>query len=132
MGLFQSHSDRAAQQAEKEQQLMAALRQAAAPYEPMVLAGLQRLTRWAFPEDQIERVDEAAGGYAWRLWHTRADGSRFVDVTAQVFFEDRRPDKPVLFLATLKTPGGTHYVAQGPLTPEDVDHVLRRCVASHE
>ncbi len=127
MGLFHSHPN---QPSDKELQLQSQLRQAAAGYEPMVVAGLQRLTRWALPDDQIERVDDAASGYVWQLWHTRQDGSKFVDLTVRVYFEDRRADKPALFQAVLKTPAGISHAIDGQLSPEDLDFALRRCVAS--
>ena len=131
MGLFHSRSDQPNQKALQEQQLQNQLRQAAAVYDGVVTAALQRLTHWAFPGGQIDRVDEATAGYAWQLWHTRADGSQFVDVLVQVYFEERRPDRAQAFLIKSKTPGGRSTATQQALQPEDLDYGLRVCVTSH-
>ncbi len=63
MGLFHSHQS---QPSDKELQLQAQLRQAAAPYEAVITAALQWVARWALPECQVERVDDVANGYQWQ------------------------------------------------------------------
>ena len=115
---------------DKEVQLQSQLRQAAAPYDGMVTAALQWLAHWAFPECQVERIDDAAGGYQWRLWHTREDNSRFVDVTVSVAFANRHPDKPESFLVIFRTPGGRQRSEVRPLYREDLHYALRCCVTT--
>jgi len=131
MGLFHSHSDQPRQPDNKELLLLNQLRQASAPYEPMVTAALQWLANWAMPECQVERVESAASGYQWQLWHTRENGSKFVDVTVAVFFPDRHPDKPDGFVVDFKTPGGYERSATGPLIREDLFYTVRRVVSAH-
>ncbi len=97
----------------------------------MITAALQWLARWALPECQVERIDDVASGYQWQLWHTREDNSKFVDVTASVYFDDRHPDQPKMFLVVYKTPGGWSHAVDCPLYREDLHYALRRAVASH-
>jgi hypothetical protein len=127
MGLFRSHSN---QPSDKNLQLQNQLQQAAAPYEAAITPALQSVARWALPECQIERVESAAHGYQWQLWHTREDNSRFVDLSAQVYFEDRRPDRPKLFLVQFYTPGGVSRTVQCQLYREDLMYALRCALAS--
>jgi len=130
MGLFHSHADHPNQPNDKEALLQNQLRLASAPYEPMTMGALQWLVLWAFPEGQVDRVDHPAGGYEWRLWHTRDDHSQFVDVTVMVVFADRRPDKPQSFLVDFQTPGGWKRSELRPLTREDLHYALRCCVTT--
>ena len=131
MGLFHSHADRPNQPDDKEVQLRSQLQQAAARYDAVVTAGLQWLARWAMPECEVERVENAATGYQWRLWHTRQDGSKFVDVSVGVYFPDRHPDNPQSFFVEFRTPGGTSRTADSPLEPEDLRYAMRRAVSTH-
>ncbi len=128
MGLFHPHPS---QPDDKELRLRSQLQQAAAPYEAVIMAALQWVARWALPECQLARVEDAAAGYQWQLWHTREDGTQFVDLTVEVYFLDRSPDQPRMFMVAFKTPGGASHTVDCPLHREDLMYALRRAVASH-
>ena len=127
MGLFHSHPA----QPNDQGPLRGQLQQAALPYEGVIITALQWTAAWALPSCQIGRIDNDGAGYQWQLWHTREDGTTFVDVTAEVFFEDHHPDKPKMFLVTYQTPGGWSHRVDCPLVREDLYYALRRAVASH-
>ena len=106
------------------------LQQAAAPYDAVISAALQWAANWALPDCQVARVEDAAHGYQWQLWHTREDTTRFVDVTVVVYF-GASPDKPKMFLVTFQTPSGWRRSIQCPLLREDLFLAVRRALTSN-
>ena len=127
MGLFHPHTS---QPSDQEPQLQSQLQQAVAPYEAVITAALQWAANWALADCQLARVDDEAHGYQWQLWHTREDNTRFVDMTAMVYFENNHPDKPKMFVVTFKTPSGYNSVFDCPLLREDLYHVLRHALTA--
>jgi hypothetical protein len=49
-------------------------------YNEMVTKALERLTRWAFPDSQVERKDQVN----WLLWHTTENNKKYVDVSVEL------------------------------------------------
>ena len=84
-GLFGGKS-REEREAEK-QELQRNQREAADRYEAMVTKSLEQLTRWAFPDSQIERSGDAE----WKLWHTADNGEKYVDATVLMEFDAAEP-----------------------------------------
>jgi len=87
-------------------------------YEEMVTNALMRLTRWAFPDSQIERKE----AFTWQLWHTTDSGKKCVDVAVTLQFEKGRPAQ---FLCSESL---QPEIAE--LNREDLDDALRMCICS--
>ena len=85
-GLFGGKS-REEREAEK-QELEHLQREAADKYDATVTKSLEQLTRWAFPDSQVQR----SGAAEWELWHTTDNGEKYVDVTVTLEFNDDKPD----------------------------------------
>ena len=119
-GLFGGKSDeeREAKKRQKEAQLEGRQTELANRYDDMVTKALERLTRWAFPDSQVEREE----GAEWQLWHTADDGEKYVDVTVTLYFEKGE--------ATCFMCDGPLYLASAELTREDLDTGLRQCISS--
>ena len=92
--------------------------EAANQYDDMVMNALKRLTRWAFPDSQIERKDAVT----WQLWHTAEGGKKYIDVAVELQF---RKGQPVSFLCSESLQPQT-----ADLTREDLDDALRMCICS--
>ncbi len=92
--------------------------QAANQYDDMVTNALKRLTRWAFPDSQIERKDAVT----WQLWHTTDGGKKYIDVAVELQF---RKGQPVAFLCSESLQPQT-----AELTREALDDSLRMCICS--
>ncbi len=88
-GLFggKSHEEREAEKHQEQTQLKCLQAKAANQYDGMVTKALERLTRWAFPDSQVER--QSVG--VWQLWHTTDDGEEYVDVTVELQFDKGQP-----------------------------------------
>jgi hypothetical protein len=113
--------NRGAREAERQEEQAQQLRRQAKTanqYDEMVTKALERLTRWAFPDSQVERPKAGE----WQLWHTAEGGTRYVDVAVTLQF---RGDRPVSFLCHESL-----YMADAELTREDLDEALRRCICS--
>jgi hypothetical protein len=113
-----SREEREADKQQKNAQLQRQQAEVANQYDGMVTKALVRLTRWAFPDSQVERESAAK----WQLWHTTDDGSKYVDVAVTLEFDQ---DQPVSFLCD-----GSLNMADAELTREDLDEALRRCICS--
>jgi hypothetical protein len=111
-GLFGGKNS-AGREAEKQQET-----QAAAQYDEMVSKALQRLTRWAFPDSQVERQ----GATKWQLWHTTDSGKKYIDVSVELKFDKGKP-KSFICSDSLQPE-----VAR--LTREDLDDALRMSICS--
>ncbi len=85
-GLFGGKS-REEREAEK-QELEHLQREAADKYDAMVVKSLEQLTRWAFPDSQVQR----SGATAWELWHAVDNGEKHVDVTVTLEFDGDEPE----------------------------------------
>jgi hypothetical protein len=130
MGLFGRGEERRQQEAEKRRELLGRWRQTALAYDALVRAALERLTHWAFPDSQVEAIDDDTFAYRWQLWHTGADGGKFVDVYVYVGVEDEnKPDRPDSFHAVMQLPSRNHK-RRSPLTREELDYALRHCISS--
>ena len=90
---------------------------AADQYDDMVTKALERLTRWAFPDSQVERQ-----GTRWHLWHLTESGKKYIDVAVELQFDD---DQPESFICSESL-----YYADAELTREDLDNALRRSICS--
>jgi hypothetical protein len=91
---------------------------AADQYDDMVTRALERLTRWAFPDSQVERP----GVGKWQLWHTADNGEKYVDVAVELHFDG---DQPESFLCSESL-----CMADAELTREELDEALRRSICS--
>ena len=103
---------------EEQAQLLHRQAKTANQYDEMVTRALERLTRWAFPDSQVERPRTGE----WQLWHTTEHGDKYVDVAVTLQF---RGDRPESFLCHESL-----YLADAGLTREDLDEALRRCICS--
>ena len=92
--------------------------EAAEYYNEMVTKALERLTRWAFPDSQVEHPDTSV----WQLWHTSDEGKKYIDVAVTLQF-DR--DEPKTFLCSESL---SAQIAE--LTREDLDDSLRMCICT--
>ena len=92
--------------------------EAANQYDRMVTQALERLTRWAFPDSQVERRPDVK----WQLWHTTDDGEKFVDVAVELYFEKGRLK---VFICD-----GPLQITTAELTREALDDALRECICS--
>jgi len=120
-GLFggKSREKREAVKQQKQAQLQRQQAEVANQYDGMVTQALEQLTRWAFPDSQVERH----GVGMWRLWHTADNGEKYVDVAVTLEFDE---DQPACFLC-----GESLYLAKAEsLTREDLNDALRRCICS--
>jgi hypothetical protein len=91
---------------------------AANQYDGMVTKALERLTRWAFPDSQVERVNSVT----WQLWHTRENGEKYIDVLVELLF---KKDQPHMFMCSK-----TLHPETAGLNREDLDEALRRAICS--
>lgn len=87
-------------------------------YHEMVTKALDRLTRWAFPDSQIERKNDLT----WQLWHVTDEGKEYVDVEVELRL---KKDKPVSFLISQ-----TLQPQVSDLSREDLDDALRIAICS--
>ena len=120
-GLFggKSREEREAVKQQKRAQLQHRQVDVANQYDGMVTKALEQLTRWAFPDSQVER--QGVGG--WQLWHTADNGEKYVDVAVTLVFDE---EQPTCFLC-----GESLYLAKAEsLTREDLNEALRRCICS--
>lgn len=119
-GLFggTSREEREAGKQQKQAQSKHQQAEAAQQYDGMVTKALERLTRWAFPDSQIE----SQGVGKWQLWHTTDDGKKHVDVAVTLEFDD---DRPKSFLCDESL-----HMESAELTREDLDDALRMCICS--
>lgn len=86
-------------------------------YDVMVSKALDRLTKWAFPDSQVERKDQAN----WQLWHTTDEGKKSIDVSVEL---QMKHGKPGSFLISSVQP------QTAELTREDLDDALRIAICS--
>jgi hypothetical protein len=87
-------------------------------YDEMVSKALDRLTKWAFPDSQVERKERAI----WQLWHTTNDGKKYIDVSVEL---QMKHEKPGSFLISDSVQPQT-----AELTREDLDDALRIAICS--
>jgi hypothetical protein len=87
-------------------------------YNEMVSGALQRLTRWAFPDSQVERKDQVS----WLVWHTTENNKKYIDVSVEL---QMKHGKPASFLISNSV---QPRVAR--LTREDLDDALRIAICS--
>ena len=113
-----SREEREAEKQQKQVQLERQHAEAANHYDEMVTKALERLTRWAFPDSQIERQ----GVGTWQLWHTTDDGKKYVDVTVELQFDK---DRPKSFFCD-----GSISMHIAELTREALDDALRQSICS--
>ena len=113
-----SREEREMDKQQKQAQLQRQQAKAAEQYDGMVTQALERLTRWAFPDSQVERQ----GVETWQLWHTTDDGKKHVDVAVTLEFHD---GQPTYFLCSESLQPET-----AELNREDLDDALRMCICS--
>ena len=87
-------------------------------YNEMVSGALQRLTRWAFPDSQVERKDQVN----WLLWHTTENNKKYIDVSVEL---QMKHGKPASFLIS-----NSVQPRMAKLTREDLDDALRIAICS--
>lgn len=116
-GLFQKRGSQN-KEAIKPEQVTSSQAEAYNRYDGMVTQALERLTRWAFPDSQIERPTLNK----WQLWHTTDDGKKYVDVSVELQFSKGQP-KSFFVDGSLQT-----VVAK--LNREDLDDALRQSICS--
>lgn len=87
-------------------------------YNEMVTKALERLTRWAFPDSQIERKDQVT----WQLWHTTENNKKYIDVSVELQIKH---GKPRSFLIADSIQPQT-----AALSREDLDDALRIAICS--
>ena len=87
-------------------------------FNEMVSRALQRLTRWAFPDSQVERKDQVS----WLVWHTTENNKKYIDVSVELQIKN---GKPASFLISNSV---QPRVAR--LTREDLDDALRIAICS--
>jgi len=114
-----SREERESERQQKQAQLQRQQAEVANRYDGMVTKALERLTRWAFPDSQVERQ----GVGKWQLWHTTDDGKKYIDVAVTLHFDE---DQPTSFLCGESL--GLAIAQQ--LTREDLDDALRQCICS--
>jgi len=120
-GLFggKSREERETEKQQKQAQLQRQQAEVANQYDGMVTKALEQLTRWAFPDSQVERH----GVGMWQLWHTADDGEKYVDVAVTLEFDE---DQPTSFLCD----GSLCFARAEQRTREDLNDALRRCICS--
>jgi len=87
-------------------------------YNEMVTKALERLTRWAFPDSQVERKDQVT----WQLWHTAENKKKYIDVSVELQIKH---GKPKSFLI-----GDSIQPQIAELSREDLDDALRIAICS--
>jgi hypothetical protein len=87
-------------------------------YNEMVTKALERLTRWAFPDSQIERKDQVT----WQLWHTAETNKKYIDVSVELQIKHGKSSS---FLIADSIQPQT-----AELTREDLDDALRIAICS--
>jgi hypothetical protein len=87
-------------------------------YDKMVSAALDRLTRWAFPDSQMERKNR----FTWHLWHRSENNEKYVDVEVEL---KTKKNKPGSFLISQ-----CNYPQVAELSREDLDDALRIAICS--
>jgi len=120
-GLFggKSREERETEKQQKQAQLQRQQAEVANQYNGMVTKALEQLTRWAFPDSQVERH----GVGAWQLWHTADNGEKYVDVAVTLQFDE---DQPTFFLCD----GASCFARTEQLTREELNDALRRSICS--
>ena len=120
-GLFggKSREERETEKQQKQAQLQRQQAEVANQYDGMVTKALEQLTRWAFPDSQVERH----GVGMWQLWHTADNGEKYVDVAVTLEFDE---DRPTTFLCD----GSLSFAIAEQFTREDLNDALRRCICS--
>jgi len=113
-----SREERETERQQKQAQLQRQQAEAAKQYDGMVTKALEQLTRWAFPDSQVERQDIGK----WQLWHTTNDGKKYVDVAVTLEFDE---DQPASFFCDESL-----HSESAELTREDLDDALRMCICS--
>lgn len=113
-----SREEREAERQQEQAQLQHQQAEAAKQYDGMVTKALERLTRWAFPDSQVE----FQGVGRWQIWHTTDDGKKYVDVAVTLHFDE---DQPTSFFCE-----GSLQYQTAELTREDLDDALRMCICS--
>lgn len=88
-------------------------------YDGMVKKALEQLTRWAFPDSQIERP----GDGVWQLWHTTDAGEKYIDVTVTLQVDKNGP-------SGFSCEGTLAEFEDAELTFEDLESALRRSIFS--
>lgn len=87
-------------------------------YNQMVTKALERLTRWAFPDSQIERTNERT----WQLWHTADTNEKYIDVEVELRFKKGKPE------SFLISESAQPQVSE--LSRESLDEALRIAICS--
>ncbi len=87
-------------------------------YDKIVSAALKRLTRWAFPDSQIERKNKLT----WQLWHMTDNNEKYVDVEVELRMKKNKPDS---FLVSQSV-----QPQEADLSREDLDDALRIAICS--
>jgi len=114
-----SREERETERQQKQAHLQHRQADAAKQYDDMVTKALERLTRWAFPDSQVE----LQGVGKWQLWHMTDDGKKDIDVAVTLEFDG---DQPTSFLCD----ESLHMESSEGLTREDLDDALRICICS--
>ena len=87
-------------------------------YNEMVTKALERLIRWAFPDSQIERVDQVK----WQLWHNNENSQKYIDVSVELQIKHGKPSQ--FFVSDAANP------RLGGLSREQLDDALRIAICS--
>ncbi len=87
-------------------------------YNEMVTKALGRLTRWAFPDSQVERKNELT----WQLWHLTNTNELYIDVQVELNLKKGVPSSFLISQAAQPE------VAR--LTFEDLEEELKVAICS--
>ncbi len=87
-------------------------------YNEMVTKALERLTRWAFPDSQVERKDQVT----WQLWHTTENNKKYIDVSVELQIKHGKP-RSFLICDSIQP-------QTAELSREDLDDALRIAICS--
>ncbi len=87
-------------------------------YDEMVTKALERLTRWAFPDSQMERKDQVT----WQLWHTAENKEKYIDVSVELQIKRGKPESFLI--------GDSIQPQIAELSREDLDDGLRIAICS--
>ena len=87
-------------------------------YNEMVTKALERLTRWAFPDSQVERKDQVT----WQLWHTAENKKKYIDVSVELQIKHGKPESFLI--------GDSIQPQIAELSREDLDDALRIAICS--
>ena len=87
-------------------------------YDEMVTKALERLTRWAFPDSQVERV----GPVKWQLWHNTENNQKYIDVSVELQIKHGKPSQ--FFISDAADP------RLAGLSREQLDDALRIAICS--